>query len=63
MSVIITTTDPITGEHLHHLTDKPFVIEGQGRMAVKVYFESEETRLSYIHIYHDKNKAATEHSH
>jgi hypothetical protein len=60
--VIITTTDPITGEHLHHLTDKPFVIEGQGRMAVKVYFESEETRLSYLHRYRDNNKAATEHS-
>lgn len=46
--MIITTTDPITGEHLHDLRAKPFVIEGQGNLAVKVYFESEETRRTYI---------------
>lgn len=51
-TLIITTTDPITGEHLHNLAAKPFVIEGKGRLAVKVYFESEENRSSYIHRYH-----------
>jgi hypothetical protein len=61
--VIITTTDPVTGEHLHNLAAKPFIIEGQGRLAVKIYFESEETRLSYIHMYRDKNKVSTEHHH
>jgi hypothetical protein len=61
--MIITTTDPVTGEHLHNLTAKPFIIEGQGRLAVKIYFESEETRLSYIHMYRDKNKVSTERNH
>lgn len=49
--MIITTTDPITGEYLHDLRAKPFVIEGSGNLAVKVYFESEETRRSYIHTH------------
>ncbi len=49
--MIITTTDPITGEYLHDLRAKPFVIEGSGNLAVKVYFESEETRRSYIHAH------------
>jgi hypothetical protein len=60
--VIITTTDPVTGEQLHNLTAKPFIIEGRGRLAVKIYFESEETRLSYIHMYRDI-KVSTEHNH
>jgi hypothetical protein len=46
--LIITTTDPITGEHLQTLRFKPYVIEGNGRLAVKVYFESEETRRTYM---------------
>lgn len=52
--MIITTTDPITGEHLHNLASKPFVIEGRGRLAVKIYFESEETRRTYL-ITHNAN--------
>ncbi len=46
--MIITTSDPITGELLHDLDSKPFVIEGGGSLAVKVYFESEETRRAYL---------------
>ena len=61
--VIITTTDPITGEDLAHLTHKPYVIEGEGRMAVKIYFESEETRRSYLKLYRGQNKAVPEHNH
>jgi len=56
--LIITTTDPITGEHLHNLADKPFVIEGEGRLAVKVCFESEENRNLYIHRYHNNKEAS-----
>jgi len=62
-SLIITTTDPITGEHLHNLMAKPYVIEGVGRLAVKIYFESEATRSSYIRIYHDRDKARMKHHH
>jgi hypothetical protein len=50
--LIITTTDPITGELLHDLDSKPFVLEGEGNLAVKVYFESEETRRTYL-LTHD----------
>ncbi|MDH5470156.1 MAG: hypothetical protein OEY45_00150 [Gammaproteobacteria bacterium] len=46
--MIITTTDPVTGEPLQSLASKPFVIEGSGRLAVKIYFESEATRLTYL---------------
>lgn len=46
--MIINTTDPITGEHLHDLENKPYVIEGKGRLTIKIYFESEESRRRYI---------------
>ena len=46
--MIITTTDPITGEHLYNLDYKPFVVEGEGGIAIKIYFESEESRRRYI---------------
>jgi hypothetical protein len=45
--VIITSADPITGEDLGNLEVRPFVIEGEGHLAVKIYFESEETRPRY----------------
>jgi hypothetical protein len=45
--LIITTTDPITGELLHDFDSKPFVVEGKGNLAVKIYFELEETRRTY----------------
>ena len=48
--MIITTTDPMTGEDLVHPETKPFVIEGKGHLAVKIYFESEETRRAYLDI-------------
>lgn len=52
-ALIITTTDPITGEHLHNLQSKPYVIEGSGPLAVKIYFESEDTRRTYIEAHHE----------
>jgi hypothetical protein len=48
--VIITTTDPITGEDIHYPEFKPFVIEGRGHLAIKIYFESEETRRQYLEL-------------
>ena len=48
--MIITTTDPMTGEDLVHPETKPFVIEGKGHLAVKIYFESEESRRAYLDI-------------
>ena len=61
--MIITTTDPITGEHLQHLSRKPYVIEGEGCLAVKIYFESEQTRLSYLNLYRDNNRIVPQHNH
>jgi hypothetical protein len=57
-ALIITTTDPVTGEPLQSLESKPFVIEGSGRLAVKIYFESEATRLTYLQDNNGNNKAA-----
>lgn len=48
--MIITTTDPITGEEIRNPQFKPFVIEGRGHLAIKIYFESEETRRQYLDI-------------
>ena len=56
--MIITTTDPVTGEPLQSLESKPFVIEGTGRLAVKIYFESEATRLAYLQENNDNSRAA-----
>ncbi len=44
------TTDPIT---LHDVPDPahhPFVIEGEGDDALKIYFESEETKQVYMEL-------------
>lgn len=46
--MIITTTDPITGEELRNPQFKPYVIEGRGHLAIKIHFESEETRRQYL---------------
>ena len=50
--MIITTTDPITGEQLESLKLRPYVIEGEDQLAVKIYFESEETRRTYLQRHH-----------
>ena len=43
----ISTTDPITMNNVTNPATHPFVIEGQGQNAIKIYFESEKTK----HIY------------
>jgi hypothetical protein len=48
VGVIIITTDPITGEEIRNPKFKPYVIEGSGHLAVKIHFESEETRRQYL---------------
>ena len=47
-SVIVTTIDPVTGNKVTDLEHHPFVVEGSGVAALKIYFESEETRRSYL---------------
>ena len=50
----IETTDPISGFTIKNPEGRPFVIEGQGEGALKIYFENEEDKKAYLEI-------ATEH--
>ena len=43
----ISTTDPITMRDVPDPTHHPFVVEGEGDNALKIYFESEETKQAY----------------
>ena len=46
----IETTDPITGNTIKDPEGHPFVIEGAGDGALKIYFESVESRRAYLDI-------------
>ncbi len=46
----VTTTDPITGNDVRDPERHPFVIEGTGANALKIYFESDETKQIYLGI-------------
>jgi hypothetical protein len=46
----ISTTDPITGNDVTDLDKHPFVVEGQGDGAIKIYFETEESKKAYLEI-------------
>ena len=45
--MIITTTDPISGKEVSDPENHPFLIEGEGEYALKMYFESEATKRAY----------------
>ena len=44
----VTTTDPMTGNEVTETETAPFVIEGDGDDALKIYFESEASRQEYV---------------
>jgi YHS domain-containing protein len=46
--MIVTTTDPITGKEVRDPEGHPFLIEGEGEYALKIYFESEATKRTYL---------------
>lgn len=46
--MIVTTIDPVTGNRVTDLDQHPFLIEGDGVAAMKIYFESEDTRRAYL---------------
>ncbi len=46
----IETTDPITGITIKDPENHPFVIEGTGENALKIYFENEESKKEYLSI-------------
>ena len=48
--MITSTIDPISMNDVTDLENAPYVIEGEGDNALKVYFESEENRREYLDI-------------
>lgn len=46
--MIVTTTDPVTGKEVINPEAHPFLIEGEGEYALKIYFESESTKRAYL---------------
>ena len=48
--MITTTLDPMTLNDVTDLDNAPFLIEGEGDNAIKIYFESEQNRQEYLDI-------------
>ena len=46
--MITTTLDPITLNDVTDIENAPYVIEGEGDGAIKIYFESEENKQAYL---------------
>ena len=46
----VTTRDPITGNDVTDPADAPYVTEGRGENALRIYFESEHSRQEYLTI-------------
>ena len=44
----VSTTDPMTLSDVTDLENAPFVVEGEGESAIKIYFESEQNRAGYL---------------
>ena len=48
--MIVSTTDPISLVDIQDPESHPFVVEGDGDNALKIYFENEENRQDYLGI-------------
>lgn len=48
--MIISTTDPVSLVVIQNPENHPFVIEGDGDTALKIYFENEENKAAYLGI-------------
>mgnify|MGYP001544822426 FL=1 len=46
--MITTTLDPITLNDVTDPENAPYVIEGEGDGAIRIYFESEQNRQAYL---------------
>lgn len=46
----VTTRDPMTGNDVADPAAAPYVLEGEGDGALKIYFESEDSRRAYLAI-------------
>ena len=48
--MIVSTTDPISLVDIKNPETHPFVVEGEGANALKIYFENEENKNTYLGI-------------
>ncbi|WP_455196323.1 hypothetical protein [Kaarinaea lacus] len=48
--MIVSTTDPISLVNVQNPEAHPFVVEGEGDNALKIYFENEENKNTYLGI-------------
>ena len=48
--MIISTTDPISLVDVQNPESHPFVVEGEGENALKIYFENEDNKNTYLGI-------------
>jgi hypothetical protein len=48
--MIVATTDPMSMNKVNDLEHAPYVVEGEGAYALKIYFENEANRRDYIDI-------------
>ena len=46
----VTTTDPISMHDVMNPEQHPYVIEGEGDSAIKIFFENEENKQTYMDI-------------
>jgi hypothetical protein len=46
--MITTTLDPISLNDVTDIDNAPYVVEGEGDGALKIYFESEENKQEYL---------------
>lgn len=46
----ISTLDPITLNDVTDIDNAPFVVEGDGEGAIRIYFESEANKAEYLSI-------------
>ena len=46
--MITTTLDPISLNDVTDIDNAPYVVEGEGNGALKIYFESEENKQEYL---------------
>ena len=44
----VSTLDPMTLQDVTDLDNAPFVVEGEGDGAIKIYFQSQENRRAYL---------------
>ena len=55
----IQTTDPINGMDVKDIEHAPFVVEGSGKDALKIYFTTHESRQAYIEV---ETRTLTDHN-